>query len=107
MDKRRIVLLLIALAVAYGTAKALLLGTYCLVPSAFLKADESGTAETSIYGVVLYRETGTDHTQMYHQAVWWHEVTLNGIWAAAVVTGTGTYLIAGRFWRRETIPPPS
>jgi hypothetical protein len=90
------VLIVIALAVAFITLQGLLFGTRCLVPDPFLKAGEVGTAETSIYGVALYRETGTDHIELYDRAVWWFQATGLGIWAAAVVTGTSVYLILGR-----------
>ena len=99
LNKQRIVLVVIASAIASVTLRILSLGTYCLVPSTNLKVGELATAETSIYGLVLYRETGTDYMDMYHQAVWWYEVTLIGIWAAAVVAGVGACVIVGRLWR--------
>jgi hypothetical protein len=57
-NKRRVALILIALAIAFITFQVLLLGTRCLVPSPFLNAGEVGTAETSIYGGVLYKLFG-------------------------------------------------
>jgi hypothetical protein len=42
---RRVVLILIALAVAFVTLQSLLFGTQCEVPSTLLKAGEVGTAK--------------------------------------------------------------
>ena len=95
---RRIVLFLVALVCAIVTLKSLSLGLYCSVPSAIQDAGNVDTAETSIYGVVLYRETGTERMRMYHQAVWWYEATLFGIWGTAVVVGTGVYLVGRLCW---------
>jgi len=68
------------------------------------KAEEYGTAETSIYGVVLYGETGKDYKGMYDRAVWWYEATLIGIWVVAILAGIGVYIIVGGLWRHEVKP---
>ena len=101
---RRVVSFLLGLSVAAITANALSHGTYCLVPSTLHKAQESGTAETSIYGVVLYEETGMDYKGMYDRAVWWYEATLIGIWVVAILAGIGVYVIVGSLWRHEVKP---
>src|SRR3954468_16900374 len=101
---RRLVPLLIALAVAGVTVKVLVHGNYCLVPSTFLKADEVGTAETSFYGIPLYRGAGTDHMGTYRAAVWWYESALLAEWAAAVAVGVGVYLLL-RWWQRRGASP--
>jgi hypothetical protein len=98
--ERKIVQLLVALGVAYVTLQALLSGAHCSVPSAFLKHGDVGSAETSIHGIVLYQDTGTDLNAMYDEACWWYETSLFGIWASAVLAGTVAYLGFGLLWRR-------
>ena len=98
-NKRRIILVLMAGALTVGTLKLLLVGAYCLVPGAYLAPNELVTAETSIHGLVLYRDTGTHHVSMYDQATWWYEAMLFGVWATSIGTGTLTYVVADRLWR--------
>ena len=85
--------LLIALAVAGLSLRLILPGNYCLVPSEFLQPGEAGSAQTSVYGVVLYRESGTDVRGMYEQAVWWHEIAIEVEWGIATVAETAVYLV--------------
>ena len=103
---RRIVPLLIALVVAGMTVEALVHGNYCLVPSTSLKAGEVGAAETSVYGIVLYRGAGTDHMGMYREAVWWYETALLAEWGAAVAVGVVVYVLVRR-WRERGRASPS
>jgi hypothetical protein len=95
---RGVVPLLVALFVAAVTLKALVHGNYCLVPSTFLKPGEVGTVETSVYGILLYRGAGSDHTGMYREAVWWYKTALLAEWCAAGAAGAGAYLVV-RWWR--------
>jgi hypothetical protein len=95
---RRIVPFLIALAVAGLALKLLVSGNCCLVPSAYLKPGEAGTAEVSAYGVVLYGETGADHEAMYNRAVWWYQAALTGEWVLAVAMGAAIYSLLRWWW---------
>jgi hypothetical protein len=90
---RWIVPLLVAVLVAGVTLGALVHGNCCLVPSTFLQPGEEGRAETSVYGIPVYRVAGTDHQGMYREAVWWYETTLLAEWGAAVAVGAGVYLL--------------
>jgi hypothetical protein len=101
----RVVPLLVALLVAAVTVKILVHGNYCLVPGASLKPGEVGTAETSVYGIPLYRSAGTDHAGMYREAVWWYETTLLVEWGAAVAVGVGTYLVLRWCWGHGIASP--
>jgi hypothetical protein len=95
---RRIAPLLVALILAAVALRALVLGNYCLVPSAALSPGQAPTAETSVYGFVLYRGVGVDQQTMYREAVWWYEAALLAEWTIAVAAGVSVYLLL-RLWR--------
>jgi hypothetical protein len=103
---RWIVPLLLAVLVAGVTLKVFVHGNYCLVPSTFLQPGEEGTAETSVYGLPLYRGAGTDHQGMYRAAVWWYETTLLAEWAVAVAVGAGAYLLVRWLRGCSRVPLP-
>jgi hypothetical protein len=98
----RLASLVVAVAIAGLLLAVLVRGNYCLVPSTFLKPDEVGTAETSIYGIALYLESGLEHRAMYDQAIWWYEVALICEWAIATAVGTAVYVVVRRRWERVT-----
>jgi hypothetical protein len=91
-----LVAFVVALLLAGVTLKLLVQGNYCLVPRANLKPGEVGIAETSVYGIPLYRATGTEEMGMYHDAIWWYETALLVEWGFAVVVGAGTYFLVVR-----------
>lgn len=104
-QNRRFIAILIAVCFADLVVKVLIRGNYCLVPTESLQRSEAGTAETSVYGLVLYREVGIDHREMYRQAVWWYETALLVEWAIGVMVGTLVYVVLRWSWASGEAAP--
>jgi hypothetical protein len=101
LQDRRIAPFLIALAVAGLLLSIFLHGNFCLVPSTNIKVGELATAEVSIYGIALYRQSGVESEAMYQQAVWLYEMSILCEWLVAVAVGAIVYLVL-RLTQRRT-----
>jgi len=105
LHDRYVVPLLIALVVAGVTLHVFFLGHRGHLPSIRLEIGEVGTAEISVFGIVLYRGTtmGVHREAMgiYREAIWWQETALLVEWGVAAAVGVGVYIFA-RWWRARS-----
>lgn len=98
MADTRIAPLLVALLLAGLLVTVLGRGTYCLLPSNYLKPDEVATAEVSVFGITLYRESGPNPNLLYDNAIWWYQAAALSEWLLAVVAGTSAYVALRAKW---------